>query len=98
MMRVLAITCTPVTVSNPFPKLELPPAAWSPPGLRSDCSDSPRGSYSHWLGPNRLDRTGFRRLLGHRKTDQNLGAPTSSLTIHRTSFFATDPSLDTGPA
>src|SRR5271155_997022 len=96
MMRVLAITFTPVTVSNPFPKLELSNSgAWDiypklrPPGLRSDCSDSPRGSCSqrfgsHRLGGDWLDRTGLRRLLGYRKTDQNPGAPSRSLTINRT--------------
>src|SRR5277367_6045652 len=31
MMRVLAITFTLVTVSNPFRKLELPPAEFFPP-------------------------------------------------------------------
>src|SRR5579863_6391970 len=93
MMRVLAINFYPGTVSNPFPKLELPPAELFPPSiqaaglLRSDCPDSPRGSYCQWLHTHRfgewLNRAGFRRLFGQRKTDQNLGAPSRSLTIHR---------------
>src|SRR5580692_11296516 len=87
MMRVLAISCTPVTASNPFPKLECshPPEVHQLlPGcriLRSGGSDSLRGSSPHGLSGDWLDRTGFRRLLGYRKTDGNLGAPSRSSAI-----------------